>query len=195
MSISKNDKLVNALLYVIEEFPEIGRTRLMKFVFFVDLINYNENQYTLLEDEYKRMSWGPVPIKSFTLTGFSNPFFDVEEEQLTPEKKRFLFPLKRKCNRDIFNDNEIHLFNTVIRLFRKMSAEQISEFTHKFDLWRSLEDQQTISLDYFKLDDYEYDQLMSLFAYDEAISCCESSAPYYEDDIEPFSNKTLVTSQ
>jgi hypothetical protein len=195
MPVSKDDKLTNALLYAIEEFPEIGRTRLMKFVFFVDLVAYNEDGCTLLEDEYRRMSWGPVPIKSFTITGFSNPLFNVEEEQLTPEKKRFMYLLKRNCDRTLFTNDEINLFNVVIRLFKKMSAEQISDFTHKFDLWKNLEEQQTISLDYFKLDEYEYDQLMSLFAYDEAVSCCEESIPYYDDEIEPISGQTSVTTQ
>jgi hypothetical protein len=168
MPVSKDEKLINALLYAIDDFPEIGKTRLMKFVFFVDLFSYNENEQTLLEDEYKKMSWGPVPDKSFCLTGFSNKYFDVGEVQLTPEKKRFVFPLKVHSNRSVFSDKEIELFNKILRLFKKMNAEEISAFTHEFCLWKNVDDLELIPLTMFKLDDYEYFRFMSLFAYDEA---------------------------
>jgi hypothetical protein len=181
MSISKNDKLINALLYAIEEFPEIGKTRLMKFVLFVDLVSYKEIEQTLLEDEYKRMAWGPVPDKSFCLTGFSNKYFDVEEVQLTPEIKRFVFPLKVKSNRSIFSDKEIELFNKILRLFKKMNVEEISEFTHQLSLWKNVEDQELIPLTMFKLDDYEQFQLMSLFAFDEATELSREISPLFED--------------
>jgi putative transposon-encoded protein/uncharacterized phage-associated protein len=180
MPVSKDEKLTNALLYAIEEFPDIGKTRLMKFVFFVDLITYNETGNTLLEDEYKKMTWGPVPDKSFGLTSFPNKYFDVTEEQLTPEKKRFNFPLKMHSNRNYFSDNEILMFNRILRLFKKMSAEEISEFTHQFTLWKNVDDQETIPLNLFNLDDYEYFQFMSLFAYDEANELSREIAPLFE---------------
>ena len=43
-------KRLNALLYAMEEYPDIGRTKLMKFVFFTDLIHYNNYGNTLLDD-------------------------------------------------------------------------------------------------------------------------------------------------
>jgi hypothetical protein len=179
--VYSDDKLVNSLLYAIENFPDIGKTRLMKFVFFVDLITYNETSKTLLETEYKRMDWGPVPDKSFCLTGFSNKFFDVEEVQLTPEKKRFVFPLKIRSNRSTFSGEEIELFNKILRLFRKMSAEEISEFTHQFSFWKNVDDQELIPLTLFKLDDYEYFQFMSLFAYDEAVELSREISPSFNN--------------
>ena len=181
MPISKDDKLVNALLYAIEDFPDIGKTRLMKFVFFADLISYNETDQTLLEDEYKKMSWGPVPDKSFSLTGFSNKYFGVEEVQLTPEKKRYVFPLKVHSDRSVFTEREIGLFNKILRLFKKMSAEEISEFTHQFSLWKNVGDQELIPLTLFKLDDYEYFNFMSLLAYDEATELSREISPFFEN--------------
>jgi len=178
---SSDDRLINSLLYAIDEFPEIGKTRLMKFVFFVDLISYNETNNTLLETKYKRMDWGPVPDKPFSLTGFSNKFFDVEEVQLTPEKKRFIFPLKVRPNRSVFSEGEIDLFNKIIRLFKKMSAEEISDFTHQLSLWKNIEDQDVIPLEMFKLNESEHFQLMSIFAYDEAVELAREFTPLFKD--------------
>ena len=46
------ERTVNAMLYAIGKYPNIGRTKLMKFFFFSDLINYNQNGDILLEKEY-----------------------------------------------------------------------------------------------------------------------------------------------
>lgn len=180
MTVSKDEKLINALLYAINDFPEIGRTRLMKFIFFVDLISYNQSGKTLLEDEYKRMDWGPVPDKSFCHTGFSNKFFDVTEVQLTPEKKRFLFPLKVSPNTSTFSQEEVQLFNRILKLFKKMNADEISDFTHQFSLWKDVGDQELIPLEMFKLNECEHFQLMSIFAYDDAIELAKEISPLFE---------------
>ena len=51
----KKEKQIDSLLYAIEKYPDIGRIKLMKFVFFVDLVMHNRRNETLLEDEYIRM--------------------------------------------------------------------------------------------------------------------------------------------
>jgi hypothetical protein len=187
MPISKDEKLINALLYAIEKYPEIGRVKLMKFVFFVDLFHYNQYDKTLLEDEYTRKEWGPVPDRSFCLTGSPNSAFDVDEKILTPEKKLTLFPLKRHVVMSVFTEPEIEVFDRILRLFSKMTADQVSKFTHEFDLWRHLETGDLIPLEMFKLSEYEMDQLSALFAYDDAIEC-------YREIIPIFQNSEIKTS-
>ena len=72
MGVMKKNKQINAILFAIEEYPDIGRTKLMKFVFFVGLSIYNRTGATLLEDEYIRMPFGPVPPIAYALTSCSN---------------------------------------------------------------------------------------------------------------------------
>ena len=76
----KADKQLNALLYTIEQYPKIGRTKLMKFVFLVDLFMFNNRGETLLEDRYKRLRNGPVPSFAFANTDSSNEFFQIVKE-------------------------------------------------------------------------------------------------------------------
>jgi len=180
---SKDEKLINALLYAIEDFPDIGKTRLMKFVLFADVIIYHELGDTLLADKYKRMDWGPVPDEAFYLTSFTNKYFDVEEVPLTPEKKRFVFPLKVHSNRDLFSEREKEVFDKILRLFRKMSAEEISDFTHRFSFWKNLGENEEIPLDVLNLDDYEYFNFITLLAYDDAMEL-SGDALYKPSEIE-----------
>jgi hypothetical protein len=71
-------KLINALLYAVERDGHIGRTKLLKFIFFVDLIYYNLRETTLCGTTYIRMPKGPAEATAFQLTSESNAYFDVK---------------------------------------------------------------------------------------------------------------------
>jgi len=74
-------KLINALLYAVEHDGRIGRTKLLKFIFFVDLIYYNQRGTTLCGTAYIRMPKGPAEATAFQLTSESNAYFDVRRQQ------------------------------------------------------------------------------------------------------------------
>ncbi|MDD3621148.1 MAG: DUF4065 domain-containing protein [Methanofollis sp.] len=73
----KKLKKIHAMLYAMEQDLAIGRTKLMKFIFFVDLIHYNQRGVTLFDSAYIRMQNGPVDLVAYALTGETNDFFSV----------------------------------------------------------------------------------------------------------------------
>jgi uncharacterized phage-associated protein len=154
----KMKKQVNALLYAIEEYPDIGRTKLMKFIFFVDLVIYNRRGTTILENEYVRMQHGPVPPYAFTLTSCSNEFFTVRQVRTNYRGagfNEFRFTPLQKSDRDLFNDEEKSIFSRVISLLKTNTAVAISTITHQYDLWKNVGQGYTIPLDLFKLQEKE----------------------------------------
>jgi hypothetical protein len=154
----KMKKQVNALLYAIEEYPDIGRTKLMKFIFFVDLIIYNRRGTTLLENEYVRMQHGPVPPYAYTLTSCSNEFFKVGKVQVDYPGARFnefRFTPLQKSDMDLFSDEEKTIFSKVISLLKTNTAVAISTITHQYDLLKNVGQGYTIPLDLFKLHEKE----------------------------------------
>ena len=154
----KTTKQINALLYAIEEYPEIGRTKLMKFVFFVDLVMYNRKGETLLQDEYVRMPHGPVPPLAYTLTSCSNEFFSVRQVLVNYQSKRYrqyrFTPLK-KADLTLFDNEQKTIFAKVLDLLKKNTAVAISTLTHQLDLWKTVENGYNIPLDLFKLEERE----------------------------------------
>jgi hypothetical protein len=154
----KTEKQINALLYAIEEYPEIGRTKLMKFVFFVDLVMYNRKGETLLQDEYVRMPHGPVPPLAFTLTSCSNEFFSVRQVLVSYQSNRYreyrFTPLK-KADMSLFDNEQKTIFAKVLDLLKKNTAVAISTLTHQLDLWKTVENGYKIPLDLFKLEERE----------------------------------------
>lgn len=154
----KMKKQVNAILYAIEEYPDIGRTKLMKFIFFVDLLVYNRRGTTLLEDEYIRMQYGPVPPYAFTLTSFPNDFFQVRQVQVDYRGtgfSEFRFTPLQKSDRDMFDDEEKMIFNNVINLLKTNTAVAVSTIAHQYDLWKNVGHGHRIPLDLFKLREEE----------------------------------------
>jgi len=167
----EREKGLNALLYAMEEYPDIGRTKLMKFVFFTDLIHYNNCGNTLLDDEYTREKAGPVPVYAFEISGVNQPQFEVSIERLDEERIKYNYHLKQRCNRSLFTDEEKELFDKIIRLLKAHSTPEISDITHNMALWLNHENMDRIPLEEFKLDDYEMDEFCSVIDYQEAIEC------------------------
>jgi uncharacterized phage-associated protein len=153
----KTTKQINALLYAIEEYPEIGRTKLMKFVFFVDLVMYNRKGETLLQDEYIRMPHGPVPPIAYTLTACSNEFFTVSQVQIyqNDRYREYRFTSLKKADMSLFDNEQKIIFDKVLELLKKNTAVAISTLTHQLDLWKIVGNGYKIPLDLFKLEERE----------------------------------------
>jgi hypothetical protein len=183
----KSEKQLNALIYAIEQYPQIGRTKLMKFVFIVDLFMYNNQGQTLLEDSYIRLPNGPVPDIGFSYTDNSNAHFKVKTEPCDPERIIYRFTPLRKSNLSDFLEKEVQLFNTIIRSLKSHKTEEISELTHRFSLWKEAKNGDIISVEDLKLDDYEYDDLESFIFYTDAIA----DAKNIEDLSDSYSSERV----
>lgn len=167
----KKTKQINAILYAIEEYPEIGRTKLIKFIFFCDLINYNQRGDTLLEEEYIRMPFGPVPPVAYALTSCSNEFLNVIKSRTSTDIITYSFKPLKHADRSLFTAEEKGIFDEVLKVFRKNSATAISTLSHKFNLWKDVGSGYTIPLELFQvrendLESTEYGPFMA----DEAAS-------------------------
>jgi len=191
----KSDKQLNALFYAIEQFPKIGRTKLMKFVFLVDLFMYNNCGETLLEDRYKRLQNGPVPSFAFANTDSSNEFFHIVKEPCDPERIIYQFSPTRSADISSFTQKEIQLFDTIIRSLSSHKTEEISELTHHFNLWKKVNNNEMIPLEDLKLDDYEYDDLESFVYFTDAVAEAKQLKDIPHEDSEDSVPKDIIKLQ
>lgn len=171
----KTEKQKNALLYAVESYPQIGRTKLMKFVFFVDLFVYNKRGEPLLEDRYKRLKNGPVPEFGFSFTETSNDVFTVTKEPCDPERIIYQYTPLQKADTSSFTRAEMLLFDTILRALKKHKTEEISNLTHRFRLWKNVKSNEIIPLEDLKLDEYEYSDFESFVCYTDAVADAERS--------------------
>jgi hypothetical protein len=151
----KTEKQINSLLYAIGKYPDIGRVKLMKFVFFVDLVMHNRRNETLLEDEYIRMPFGPVPAIAYTLTSQTNEHFSVTKLLIGYQKYQYSFKPLRSVDHELFTAEEKTVFDGVLEILKRNTAAAISTLTHQFDLWKNVANGYRIPLDLFKLKENE----------------------------------------
>ena len=165
----QKQKLINALLYAVERDSRIGRTKLMKFIFFVDLIYYNQRGTTLCGANYIRMPKGPAEATAFQLTSESNAYFDVKEPATKAHAGRrvptgsfrrntyesYEYRPRSKADLTIFTPYERTLLQSVLQWMKVKKTDLISDITHYFRLWREFSDGEDIPLEYFRLNRHE----------------------------------------
>ena len=158
-------KLINALLYAVERDGHIGRTKLLKFIFFVDLIYYNLRETTLCGTTYIRMPKGPAEATAFQLTSESNAYFDVKAPTANAHTGRrraggffrrntyesYEYRPRSKADLTIFTPYERVLLWSVLQWMKFKKTDLISDITHYFRLWKEFSDGEDIPLEYFRL--------------------------------------------
>jgi len=173
----KTEKQLNALLYAIEQYPEIGRTKLMKFVFFVDLLRYNQTHDTFLEDDYIHLPNGPVPEIGFSYTEQSNGHWEIEKLVSDPERYTYRFRTRKPADLTHFTDDDLRLFNVVIRTLKTYRSETISAYTHRFDLWKDGANGEVIAKEKLQLEEYDYEDLKSFIYYAQSVEQAANIPP------------------
>ena len=177
----KTEKQLNALLYAIEQYPEIGRTKLMKFVFFVDLLRYNQTRDTLLEDDYLHLPNGPVPEIGFNYTEQSNGHWEIQKVVYDPERYTYRFKARKPADLSHFTDDDLRLFSVVLRTLKTYRSETISDYTHRFDLWKDGDNGQVIPKEKLRLDEYDYEDLKSFIYYARSVEQA-ANIPHLDPD-------------
>lgn len=152
----KRAKKIHAMLYAITRDPHIGRTKLMKFIFFVDLIHYNQRGSTLFDSTYIRMPQGSVEAGAFSLAGESNLFFDVTYlRPRTGAYETYHFRKKMEPDMSLFSPYERTLLESVFSTLNPLSAKEISDVNHQLRLWREFTDGDEIPIEHLELNDAE----------------------------------------
>ncbi|MDK2990172.1 type II toxin-antitoxin system antitoxin SocA domain-containing protein [Methanoculleus sp.] len=162
-------KLINALLYAVEHDRRIGRTKLLKFIFFVDLIYYNQRGTTLCGTTYIRMPKGPAEAAAFQLTFEPSAYLDVKAPTAKAYPGRrtsggrsrsrnyepYVYRPKVHADLSLFTSYERVLLWTVLQWMKFQKADHISGVTHQFRLWKEFSDGEEIPLERFQLNPTE----------------------------------------
>ena len=162
-------KLINALLYAVERGGRIGRTKLLKFIFFVDLIYYNQRGATLCGTTYIRMPKGPAEAAAFQLTFEPSAYLDVKAptakaypgRRTSGSRSRgrsyesYTYYPRVQADFSLFTAYERVLLWPVLQWMKLKSADHISDITHQFRLWKEFSDGEEIPLERFRLNSSE----------------------------------------
>lgn len=133
-------KLQELMLYIAEKLaddPEFGSIKLNKILFYSDFLAYGSFGTPITGATYRRLELGPAPR---SLPDAREKLVDEHGAVEAPgtqfgHKRKRLVPL-RPANLDVFSASEIALVDGIIEEFRRKTADELSEYSHREAAWQ-----------------------------------------------------------
>ena len=179
------EKLINAIIYFVQNTKYCGKTKLLKLLYFFDFKHFKEVGRSVTGLNYYAWGMGPVPKDLFEeLSGNMNPDM-ISAITITPKGCGFqLIQAQQKFNGRYFSQRELRLLDELSFIFKDATADIMIESTHlknepwdktlkeegefeKIDYMRALDaDKLSLSLDQAKERLEERKEVYSLFGAD-----------------------------
>ena len=164
-------KVANAILYFLDkDVKYLGKTKLMKLLYFADKYHLNKYGRPIFNDKYIKLQHGPVPSLTLNIINSFNQLDNEDLEEYTEKLREFveiketkdnqykktIFEKKRQLNIDIFSKSELECMNKSIEAFKEWTAEKISEFSHDLEEYKKTEMNDIISYEDMSPKNREY---------------------------------------
>jgi len=139
------EKIANTILYFTEkDVQHLGKTKLMKLMFFADKLHLEKYGRVIFFDEYYKYPRGPVANITLNIINSIN---EVEKDDLEEYTNKFLkylevrtikdnndnitsFKPKVDFNKKFFSKSEIKILHTISNRFISHTKEEISDESH-----------------------------------------------------------------
>ncbi|WP_457569358.1 Panacea domain-containing protein [Desulfurobacterium sp.] len=145
-------KVANAIILAIDSgVKHLGKTKLMKLLFFADKEHLKCYGRPIFFDTYFKKERGPVPSNTYTVISSVNDaekedykeevkellnWLEIEEKDIGFEKPMTVFRKKRDFIPDLFSRSEIKVLNEVFARFKDTKANEISHLSHELPEYR-----------------------------------------------------------
>jgi len=140
------EKVANAIIMAIDMGVEnLGKTKLMKLLFFADKYHLKEYGKPIFFDRYIKEKMGPVALKTYSILSSINDsekedfkdeidklleWIDVEEKDVNKTYPMLTFKKKKEFCKDYFSKSELSILEKVFKEFKYFTAQMISEYSH-----------------------------------------------------------------
>lgn len=132
-SAYSREKLVNAVIYFAKNTNKLGKTKLMKLLFFLDFKHFKETARPVTNLEYFAWDRGPVPKDFFfEISGTKLPedLAGAISIQGSGDFQKISTKIGVKPNMDYFSPREARILEEIAFVYRDVDAENISEISH-----------------------------------------------------------------
>jgi len=148
------------MLYVAQkcqEHSKFGSTKLNKILFYSDFLSYGMKGKAITGTEYFKLDFGPVPrrLKAVESGLIQGGDAVVQKMDFLGREQKRLVAL-RDPDLSLFRADEIDLVNKVIEKLKDMTAEEVSDLSHK-RIWRIAGLKETIPYEAFFVSDRDAD--------------------------------------
>jgi uncharacterized phage-associated protein len=144
-------KLEQVLHYIIDKMgalPNVGKTTLMKYLYFCDFDYYELYEEHLIGEQYRKLEMGPAPIN------FDRTIKKLEREgKIKKTKGKYhgydqeKFISLEHPDISLLLGKELSLIDETLSRFRYYNASQISAYSHLDTPWRVTDEKDIIEYD------------------------------------------------
>lgn len=138
----------NIISYIASKVKNLTITSLNKYLWFIDILSFNQRGVSITGLTYQNQQFGPTIIdqkyKEISLLDDKYTRNDYEEETGT---KTYITSNK---NYDLSNlkNSEIDIINTIIKILKDKNVTDISNMSHKEEGWKKTKRFENISFEY-----------------------------------------------
>jgi len=166
------EKVANAIkLFEMNKVRHLGKTKLMKLLFFADKYHLQRYGRPIFYDTYIKLPHGPVPSLTLNiidsinetenedLKEFTEKFrqhIGIGEKQFRNEISQTVFRPKTDFDEEHFSLSEIEILDEVSRKFKNDTAAHISDISHELPEYRMTEMTDTIDYSEMAPENREY---------------------------------------
>ena len=142
------EKVENIISYIASKVKNLTITSLNKYLWFIDMLSFNQESVSITGLTYQHEKFGPTIIEQkyneISLLNDKYKREDYENENGTTTK------IVSNKNYDLskLKDNEIKIINTIIKLLKDKNVTDISEMSHKEEGWKKTKRYEEISFEY-----------------------------------------------
>ena len=135
------NKLSDVLAYYANYIPRLYKVKLMKLLWYSDVLFFNKYGFSMTGLVYKHMPLGALPIGYNELIYLSTVY--VEEEETIYGTTYHIAPLSPPLN-PMFSLEEQDILSKVASKFKNFSGKEIIDYMHKEDAYKNTADGEII---------------------------------------------------
>lgn len=141
------EKLSDVIGYFATSVPNLYKVKLMKLLWYADVLFYKKHGSSITGLVYKHMPLGALPIAYDEIVNL--PSIRIEEELINAEVAYKILP-EHSVPLTSFSSKEVEVLNIIINTFKGFKTKEIVEYMHNEKAYKQTEHQQLISYDLAK---------------------------------------------
>lgn len=189
-------KIGNCLAYIVFCDPKIGRTRLVKALYFADLVSFNLSDRFVTDDTYLVQLFGPMGDIAGELTQSTNEYIRALPKTNEYELREYQ-SLIQTPNIDAYSETEKATIEANWRWVTQHTTEEIKNLTHTFRMWKENAPLQPIPQAEFLLNSEEIKNLdaagIQITGFGKHCSSIARNLPIYYNSLTEEDREALFT--
>lgn len=142
------EKVENIISYIASKVKNLTITSLNKYLWFIDILSFNQRSIAITGLTYQNQKFGPTIIdKKYDEISLLDDKY-IREDIETENGNTTRIISNNNYNLDKISDSEKEIIDTIIKLLKNKKVADISEMSHREDGWKKTKRFEQISFEY-----------------------------------------------